>query len=117
MQEGILIAFAAYLATAILFIALSIPLIMRKIPRNKWYGFRFKKALSSDDVWYKVNRFGGWLLLWSGILTAIMAVALAVAPAENLELYISIATGGILVETTILIVAPLIYLNRLTESV
>jgi hypothetical protein len=34
----------------ILLIALAIPLILQKIPRNGFYGFRTPYTLSSDDV-------------------------------------------------------------------
>ncbi|MDF1814389.1 MAG: SdpI family protein [Verrucomicrobiales bacterium] len=49
---------------AILSAALSIPMIQGKVKRNYWYGFRTKLTLSSDEVWYPANRFGGKMILW-----------------------------------------------------
>ncbi len=112
MDEGILIAFASYLATALLFIGLALPLIRRKIPRNKWYGFRFKGALKNDDIWYDTNQFGGWLLLISGVITLALSIGLVWAEPEQINLYISIITAVILIESIVLVIAPLIYVKR-----
>ena len=34
---------------------LSIPLLLRWVPRNHVYGFRIAATLRSDDVWYDAN--------------------------------------------------------------
>jgi len=52
----------------ILLIILSIPLIFEKIPPNLFYGIRTKTTLSDNIIWYKVNKYGGWYFLISGIL-------------------------------------------------
>jgi hypothetical protein len=66
---------------AILIIGISIPLVMRKIPMNRFYGVRFKKSFESDENWYKINHYGGkQLIAWSiplliiGILTFVFPV-------------------------------------------
>ena len=45
-----------------LVIVLSIPLILKKVKRNRLYGFRLKKTLSSDEIWYPANVIAGWSL-------------------------------------------------------
>jgi len=50
-----------------------IPLILKLIPRNEFYGVRTEKALSRDDVWYEVNRFCGWALVIAATCT-LMAI-------------------------------------------
>jgi uncharacterized membrane protein len=47
------------LAVDALFVVLSIPLILRKVPRNGVYGFRTCATLSDDFVWYGANAFFG----------------------------------------------------------
>ncbi len=44
---------------ALLSIAISVPLVLRKVPMNIWYGFRIKKAFMSDELWYDINAYGG----------------------------------------------------------
>ncbi|HUW60208.1 MAG TPA: SdpI family protein [Candidatus Bathyarchaeia archaeon] len=55
----------------VVFIIIALPLVFRKIPMNNIYGFRFSKAFESDELWYRINAFGGkQLLLWSTVLVA-----------------------------------------------
>ena len=46
---------------------LSVPLIMRKVPRNRIYGIRIRKACVSQHNWYEINAYGGKLLLSFGL--------------------------------------------------
>lgn len=49
---------------------LAIPLIMRKVPMNRVYGIRMRKAFISNSNWYELNAYGGKLLLIFGIFLA-----------------------------------------------
>ncbi len=63
MNIGILL----YLIPALM-IVVGIPLILRLIPPNPLYGFRTEKAFSSPDIWYRLNRATGLVLVLSGLL-------------------------------------------------
>lgn len=56
---------------SILLIIVSIPLILNKIPPNLYYGFRLKKTLSNEEIWYKANKYGGKSLLAASLFTLI----------------------------------------------
>jgi len=64
------------LLAPLVIIAVSIPLILEKVPRNHWYGFRTPKTLSSDAVWYPANKIGGKYFVAAGLIQ-IVAVGLA----------------------------------------
>jgi len=64
------------IVVAALTILLSIPLLLRQIPMNRWYGVRFRRSYESDENWYRINAYTArQLILWSipllliGILT------------------------------------------------
>ena len=58
-----------YILCGLAFIFVSIPLVQRKIPMNRRYGFRFTKSFASDDNWYRINAYGGrQLIRWSVVL-------------------------------------------------
>jgi uncharacterized membrane protein len=57
-----------FLIPSIIFLIISIPLVAGKIPRNRFYGMRTRKALSDERVWYAANRFGGWLFIASSLI-------------------------------------------------
>ena len=58
-----------YTAAGFLLAALSIPLILGRVPPNHWYGFRTSKTLSSAKLWRAVNQYAGWCLLATGAAT------------------------------------------------
>jgi hypothetical protein len=39
--------------------ATSVPLMLRRVPMNRWYGVRTRKAYASEEAWYEINAFGG----------------------------------------------------------
>ncbi len=48
---------------AVISIVASLPLIARKVPMNRAYGFRLPQAFRSERNWYDINAYGGkWLL-------------------------------------------------------
>ena len=58
----------------IIVIAVSIPILLGKISRNPFYGFRTQLSLSSDEVWYATNRFAAKGLILSGALNLLIGV-------------------------------------------
>jgi len=63
-----------WLFVGLLFISMSIPLVLEKVPPNRWYGFRVAKTFSSERIWYSANRVAGYDLLSVGVVIAITAV-------------------------------------------
>jgi uncharacterized membrane protein len=57
---------------SLVMVVLSIPLILEKIPRNHIYGFRTKKTLSNDTIWYPANKIAGWDFLLAGIAILVL---------------------------------------------
>ncbi|MDR3645827.1 MAG: SdpI family protein [Clostridia bacterium] len=47
-----------------------------KCKRNGWMGIRTSWTLSSDEVWYKTHRFGGWLIAIGGVLCIVVSLIL-----------------------------------------
>lgn len=63
-------------------LALAIPMILQKVSRNYFYGFRTPRTLSSDRVWYRANRASGIAMACASIvwLIAALIVPLTVEP-------------------------------------
>jgi len=49
---------------SIVFTVLALPLWLRKVPMNQWYGMRIPKAFESNEKWYHINEYGGKLLFY-----------------------------------------------------
>ncbi len=62
---------------ALLFAILAIPLMLRKVPRNIIYGYRTRKTLRDDAVWYDANAHFGRGLFIASIISVIAVFILS----------------------------------------
>lgn len=49
-------------------ILVSLPLVLKLVPLNRWYGFRTRKTMSNEDVWYEANYKGGVGLIVASVI-------------------------------------------------
>ena len=59
---------APFFIPSIIFLIISIPLAIGKIPRNRFYGVRTRKTLSDEKLWHASNRLGGRLFIVSSLI-------------------------------------------------
>jgi uncharacterized membrane protein len=64
------------LAVDAVIVLISIPLILRKVPRNVVYGFRTRATLGDDLVWYEANAYFGRRLVVSSLICAAVVLVL-----------------------------------------
>jgi uncharacterized membrane protein len=57
----------------LIYIGVGIPLLLGRIPPNAWYGCRTQKTLSSEEIWYSVNRVTGRYMVISGVAVILSA--------------------------------------------
>lgn len=50
---------AAKLTAPLVILSVSVPLVLKLIPRNGMYGFRVRETMASDNVWYAANQISG----------------------------------------------------------
>jgi uncharacterized membrane protein len=62
-------------ASGLLLIAAGIPMWLRRVPRNAFYGVRFASTLSDDRIWYEINARCGrdFVILGAGYLALLTA--------------------------------------------
>ena len=66
--------YALYLP--LLMILVSVPMVMRRLPPNAFYGFRTPKTLSDPQIWYEANRRAGVNLIAAAILAMLSCWAI-----------------------------------------
>lgn len=65
------------ISAGVFIIALAIPLWLRRVKPNLFYGVRFESTLADEHVWYEINARGGRHLVLLGVLyLAMIFVAL-----------------------------------------
>jgi|SRR5215510_14872065 len=62
-----------FVIVGVIYIGLGIPLLLGRIPPNAWYGCRTQKTLSSEEIWYPVNRVTGRYMIISGVAVILSA--------------------------------------------
>ncbi len=94
---------------ALLIFLICLPLYLRKIRKNYFYGFRIPKAFESDGNWYKINRFGAGAMMWWAIAVAVWGILAYFIPPRDAQLFTTIG----LVSAFIPILITIIYARQL----
>ncbi len=84
MLEGAVFIGISDLLTGLLLVLVSIPLIRRKVARNRWYGVQIPKAFASEANWYAINAVGGQWMAGAGILLALAGAFVLFSPPTTL---------------------------------
>jgi len=79
-------------AIGLLLVLVSIPLVLRWVPRNRLYGFRIPATLGNESVWYDVNALHGRHLLSLGVL--MVALDFALTTSTRIPVLATIRHGG-----------------------
>lgn len=108
---------ALYAGCGLLFIAIAIPLVQRRVPPNQWYGFRVERTLNDPAVWYPANAYSGRLLIGvgAGVIAVAVIAALIVAQHQppNTGLFVAICTAALLGGLLISVALSFRYLRSL----
>ena len=105
-----------FLASGGVLIGLSIPLIQRKVPPNRWYGFRVRRTLENPDVWYPANAYSGWCMLRLGAAIMIAAVVAYFVPGLDDAWYASLVGNVAAIGLIAGLVQSFRYLRKLTAE-
>jgi uncharacterized membrane protein len=94
-------------------VALAIPMILGKVPRNCLYGFRTPYTMSSDPVWYRANRIAGIALAVSGVFWVLMGLILPrVMDSEQAAIRLTGLLGAAGILVGLLVSAWLVYSRK-----
>lgn len=103
-----------FLIPAVLILLFSIPLVSGIVPRNRFYGIRICRTLSTDDIWYPANRFGGWALIIASLFYLLITVLVPYNRDQLADFSIwSAHFGGFLIPLTTGIIITLLYIKKL----
>ncbi|HOT91491.1 MAG TPA: SdpI family protein [Anaerolineae bacterium] len=105
MVESVPVGFMLFfVCTGLLLVGLSIPLLLRRIKPNYWYGLRVRKTLSDEHIWYESNAYMAKWLLFLGGLHTVVSFVLYFVPNLRTNLNAYAATCGIIFMLAFLLV-------------
>ena len=107
--------FITFLIGGVLMIATAIPLMQRRIKPNSWYGFRTRKTLENEQVWYEVNAHAGKRLLVAGILITLASILFALIPGITLDAYALSVLAVVMLTLGIGLAQSFAFLNRIAK--
>jgi len=114
---GELILYPILFLTGLVFVGLSIPMILKKIPPNQYYGWRTPKAFQSEDIWYEINHYSGRDLCLVGIVQILFNIVMLILRFWDSTLAFYLVTPGNVVilvgGTTIMSIRGFRYLKKL----
>jgi len=97
----------------VLVFAVGLPLALRWVPPNRFYGFRTSTTLLSLDAWYRINFATGVALSVAGALGGVVAVLLGqgmVVLKPEVRYLVGVLLSGLLLLASL--VPVVFYANR-----
>jgi hypothetical protein len=98
---------------AILFAILAIPLMLRKVPRNVLYGYRTRRTLRDDNVWYDANAHFGRGLFIASITSVIAVFVLSSAHFLSPQVLLPVCVVALVAPSAIAGLATAAYIRRI----
>ena len=108
--------FLTYSIGSLLLAALGIPLALRLVRPNPYYGFRIKVTLEDSELWYPVNQYFGQLQFFVGISTFLCSYLLYRLPNITIDAYALDVLGIFLLFCIPAIFIASLHLNRLKKK-
>lgn len=60
----------SFLVPCVVIMVVCIPLMLRLVPPNRFYGFRTRRTLENRELWFRANRFAGCALFVAALSSA-----------------------------------------------
>jgi hypothetical protein len=102
-----------FVMSGLVLAAISVPLILGRIPPNGLYGFRVRKTMEHPEIWYPVNKYAGERLLIASLLMILAAIGFWFLPGRSIDAYSYAVLVIWVAGFTIAIVSTIRYMNTL----
>ena len=107
---------ATVLVVDLLLALVAIPLLLRKVPRNVVYGYRTRKTLSDDVIWYEANAHFGRGLLIACAVTAVAILVLHGAVEMSPPLFLKVSIVALVAPSFVAMVATARFIRSLAPG-
>lgn len=111
-EKGLL----SILATDVFLVLVSIPLILRKVPRNVVYGYRTRATLGNDVVWYEANAHFGRGLVIASLVSALAVFFLVRSGGLGPSNFLAASVAALALPPLVAALATARYVRRLTRD-
>ena len=105
-----------YIFMGVLFIAISIPLIKRKVKINNWYGVRLPQTMKNEEIWYEVNEKSGKHLFAFGTIIIFFSILFYIGNFFSSIVSFVIMTVLIYIGIIAIVIKASSFANKLTKT-
>jgi len=98
----------------LLCVILAIPLMLRKVPRNVLYGYRTRKTLTDDAIWYDANAHFGRGLFVASIISLAAVFVLSQTRFLSPGVFLPVSFVALVAPAAIAGIATAIYIRRIS---
>ena len=102
------------LACDFIFAIITIPLILRKVPRNVVYGFRTRSTLENDFVWNEANAYFGRLFFISSFISALLIIFLYFSNLVPVQNFLKTSIAVLVVPPLVAVLLTLRYIKSIS---
>ena|SRR5215813_6836952 len=114
-HDQLLVAFAFVIVGLVTFLV-SLPLLYRKVPMNRFYGIRIAQSFVCDARWYAINEYGGRLLArWSWPITVTGIVGF-LAPSDVFPAYLWIGLAILVISVFVPLIQAIRWARATRET-
>jgi uncharacterized membrane protein len=103
------------LACNVFFALVALPLALRKIPRNRFYGYRTRATLSDDFVWYEANAYFGRSSLVAAGVATVAAFVISRSGAFDPGTYLTVSLVVLIAPALVAAIATTRYVRTLVD--
>ena len=103
------------LACHALFVLISIPLLLRWVPRNVVYGFRTCMTLSDDTIWYEANAHFAARFIIVTIATSIAFIAVYLFFGLSPQTFLPVSVAALALPVTIAAVLTVRFVRNIEQ--
>ena len=108
-----MIPYVVFGGSWLLFLALSIPLLYERIKPNQLYGFRTRKTLSDENIWYKANKYMARDMIILSSLMLLYTLLVTVLPIDTEPFVVIGNLLGMIVFLPIIVIKSFMFLKKL----
>lgn len=105
-----------FVALGVFLAALGWPMAARRVPPNRWYGFRVPATLADERVWYDANAVAGRDMMALGTLVLVVALALPRVAELPASVYSGVCAGVLGLGAVVMTVRGWRLANRLLRE-
>jgi uncharacterized membrane protein len=115
-MQAMLYTLIAFTAVGLLFVLLGLPLALRRIGPNWWYGLRVPQTVNDCRLWYAANAYCGTHLILAGLILGAVTNLFYLIPLVDVVYYTLICAATTMLSSFSVVGGCSLFLRRAVRN-